>query len=330
MCPPPPGLRLRVRWAHPHRHFISAITSYPYNPLSNIPPETQDIQEYRFTHLHQTYILIDTPGFDDTHLPNSAVVHSLLSWLSKSFRAGTRLNGILYLHRISDTRMTGSAYENLRMFRSLVGDAALPNVLLVTTFWDTVPRSRGEANERELVTKPDFWGRMVGRGSRVFRLPSRDARGEALSILLAVRPGKVTLQAQIEMVLEGKSAGDTAAATALLAELEIRLEEDHARFKQRVQERDYAETVRLGKEKVRLEREWEEVGRRERERGERADAAERGRIEEERRRWEGVMRGRRRELEERMERVRGEVRREVEEDRRVREELGRRMGGLYR
>src|SRR5438046_2022301 len=135
----------------------------------NPTTETQAVAEYRCYYKGRTYVLIDTPGFGDTYRSNDDIVDEVLNWLSSSYRSGTRLSGIIYLHPIDNVRMQGSARENLEMFRKLCGDDALKNVIFVTTFWDTVDVSLGARNEEELTSNDEFWGRMVKKGSRVRR-----------------------------------------------------------------------------------------------------------------------------------------------------------------
>lgn len=114
-----------------------------------------------------TVYLIDTPGFDDTSRSDNEVLCEIASWLTTSYTAKIRLSGIIYLHRISDQRMQGSAKKNLFMFKKLCGPNALKHVILATTMWDRVSEAEGKARENELTTTPDFWGWMVSQGSRV-------------------------------------------------------------------------------------------------------------------------------------------------------------------
>lgn len=116
-----------------------------------------------------TVYLVDTPGFDDTNRSDTEVLRELATWLADSYTAKINLSGIIYLHRISDVRMQGSAKKNLYMFKKLCGDNALKNVILGTTMWDKVSETEGTARELELISTPDFWGWMVKQGSRVSR-----------------------------------------------------------------------------------------------------------------------------------------------------------------
>ncbi|KAH6681131.1 hypothetical protein F5X68DRAFT_277541 [Plectosphaerella plurivora] len=117
----------------------------------------------------QTVYLIDTPGFDDSVRTDSQVLREIASWLSRSYTNKIFLHGIIYVHRISDRRMQGSALRNLLAFKRLCGDNGLKKVLLVTTMWDEVPRDEATVREEELVSKPEFWGRMIQKGSTTHR-----------------------------------------------------------------------------------------------------------------------------------------------------------------
>jgi len=168
------------------------------------------VSAYSFELYGRRYVLVDTPGFDDTFQSDVAVTEKILAWLNSSYRAGTRLNGVLYLHSIAQPRMSGSAFDNLCMFRKLVGADCLDSVVLATTFWDKVALSEGHKRCKELEDDKRYWGRMKKAGSRVVTL--RNDHEDALNILAEVSRGsKTVLQAQREMVDEGKTFDQTAA-----------------------------------------------------------------------------------------------------------------------
>ena len=68
---------------------------------------------YQGKHVH----LIDTPGFDDTETADIDTLKTIAAYLSASYANGVRINGIVYLHRISDNRLSGTSSRNLRMFK---------------------------------------------------------------------------------------------------------------------------------------------------------------------------------------------------------------------
>ncbi|KAH8702821.1 P-loop containing nucleoside triphosphate hydrolase protein, partial [Phaeosphaeriaceae sp. PMI808] len=171
----------------------------------SLESETLEVHEYRCQYKERTYVLIDTPGFDDSYRSNDEIVKTILVWLEESYRSRKLLSGIIYLHRISDPRMQGSSLENIRMFRRLCGFEALKNVLLVTTFWDTVSDAEGRRRERELSSNDEFWGRMIKKGSKVKRWSQCSRSDVTKGILDAIVPdAKRALQAQIEIVDQGK------------------------------------------------------------------------------------------------------------------------------
>ena len=226
------------------------------------------------------YVLIDTPGFDDPLKSDTAVVDKVLQWLETSYRAGRQLSGIIYLHRIIDPRMQGSALRNMRMFRKLCGPDCYKNVVLATTFWNKVSEATGQEREKELMAKDEFWGQMVKKGSQVVRL-GRD-KDSALGVIgLIKQDDKILLQAQKELVLENKSRDETAAAVLVNEEAKklekerqrrLAMEKDQAERQLRARE---AERARKAKEeKDRLAAELEEQGRLNRERQEQRERQE--------------------------------------------------------
>jgi hypothetical protein len=63
---------------------------------------TQEVQSYKFEHDGKVYSIVDTPGFNDTYRSDNEVLKELADWLLKSYQDGVKINGIIYLHRISD------------------------------------------------------------------------------------------------------------------------------------------------------------------------------------------------------------------------------------
>jgi hypothetical protein len=181
----------------------------------------------------------------------------VLEWLETSFRSGTRLNGLIYLHRIIDPKMQGSALNNMRMFRKLCGPECFGNIILATTFWDDVSAALGAHREKQLKEKDEFWGKMVKKGSEVVRLGT--GREEGMQLLMEIaRKQKITLQSQREMVDENKSAGETAAAQSVYDEVrkqreefERRMEEERAENKRLLEQQALERVQALERDRVR-------------------------------------------------------------------------------
>ena len=128
------------------------------------------MQAYRFNWKGRIYELVDTPGFDDTHVSDTEVLRKILVWLEASYKKGQRIHGLIYLHRISDIRLQGSAKRNLHIFRKICGESGLNNVVLATTFWDVIDNVTGVRRETAFKETGGFWHDMIRHGSRVFRL----------------------------------------------------------------------------------------------------------------------------------------------------------------
>lgn len=91
---------------------------------------TSKVGVFQFPYKGSRVFLVDTPRFDDTERSDSEVLKDVAFWLAAAYSKSVRLAGIIYLHRIIDPRMQGSALKNLRMFQKLCGDGNLGSVVL--------------------------------------------------------------------------------------------------------------------------------------------------------------------------------------------------------
>lgn len=179
--------------------------------------------------------LVDTPGFDDTDRSDTVILKEIASWLTASYSNAIKLHGIIYLHRITDPRMQGSARRNLVMFKKLCGVDALKNVVLATTMWERVIEEDGVERERQLSVTQDFWGYMLEKGSQIHRhYNDRESAIRLIQSLIANRVAtpKVVLDIQAQMVDHGMDLSDTAAGQALDDEIS----EERKRFAKEIAE----------------------------------------------------------------------------------------------
>jgi hypothetical protein len=153
--------------------------------------------------------------------------------------------------------MQGSAFKNLRMFRSLCGGDALKNVILATSFWDQVEPRYGEKREQELITSKQFWAEMVAKGSKVMRLERN--RATCLAVLREIAKNqRMDLQAQKEMVEQNKSILDTAAGRAAMqdsetAKVQKQMREAREKEKKRMRRLANKQARKAKREKVTLQ-----------------------------------------------------------------------------
>ncbi|KAG8798113.1 gTPase, IMAP member 8, partial [Serendipita sp. 398] len=106
----------------------------------------------------QSFAFVDTPGLDDVN----------------------KLDRILYMHRISDNRLTASPLDVLEKFAALCGNSAMPNVTMVTTMWSLVKDNIG--NEREEGLRKILKSRTTTVQCRIARFGDDEA--SARSIIL--------------------------------------------------------------------------------------------------------------------------------------------------
>jgi len=162
--------------------------------------------------------LIDTPGFDDTTQSDADVLRTIAVFLETSFERGNTLAGILYFHRISDFRMGGTQRRNFRMFRSLCGENALKNVVIVTNMWGGVEPEVGNAREAELRSEDIFFKPALDKGAQMARHENTISSAETI-IRLVLNNHPLPLQIQKELVVEHKNIDETSAGQELSQEL---------------------------------------------------------------------------------------------------------------
>ncbi|KAJ4194398.1 hypothetical protein NW755_003154 [Fusarium falciforme] len=193
---------------------------------------TSDVAIYPFVLSDScTVYLIDTPGFDDSHKSGTEVLNDLAAWLVAFRVAKILLHGIIYLHRITDTRMQGSAKKNLLLFKKLCGQNALKNVVLATTMWEWAPSEMARSREKELIETSEYWGYMMKHGSMCFRVDSPDSEKHIVQHL-ANHNNPVTTDLQTQLVDERRRLNKTSAGQ----ELQTEVAKDKRRWERAVQE----------------------------------------------------------------------------------------------
>ncbi|KAI0071420.1 hypothetical protein K474DRAFT_1669018 [Panus rudis PR-1116 ss-1] len=179
-------------------------------------------------------VLIDTPGFDDTTKSDAEVLDIICDYLSSDYQNGHKLTGIIYLHRITDNRMAGSAMRNFRFFQDLCGDGALANCAIVTNMWNSISKELAEARETELKSKPQFFRPALEKGAKLFRHDNTTQSAHTIISSLLSKP-PVVLALQRELVDERKRIFETVAGATLLGEM-AEQERKHQEELQKLQE----------------------------------------------------------------------------------------------
>ncbi|KAI1123090.1 P-loop containing nucleoside triphosphate hydrolase protein [Nemania abortiva] len=206
--------------------FISKVTGRTdLNIGHSLTSCTRDIEVIETKIDGRVVRFVDTPGFSDTTLSDGEVLQLIADYLATAYKNDMKLSGIIYLHPISDTRVTHHATRNLQMFQKLTGENNLKNVLLATSMWDKVSAEEGERREAELKSK--FWRVLLAWEAKAVRYGgTRDSARAMARALMANKPFFVQLQR--EMGKDNKALRDTEAGRQVMMEL-AKLKEDHKR-----------------------------------------------------------------------------------------------------
>jgi GTPase SAR1 family protein len=203
-------------------------------------------------------LVLDTPGFDDNARTDSEILTEIARVLSAQYTLGVKLKGIIYIHRITDIRYSGSSVKTFEVFKKICGTEALSNVLLATSRWADVDQVVGADRERQLRDK--FWTFMLSKGSNMIRFHGdRDSAIALVSQL--VSKDSVVLELQKELVDEGKQLNQTIAGSFVsddVEELKVRYTKELAdleKLKKGLLDDDR-------KLKRKIQKEWEEEQRR--------------------------------------------------------------------
>jgi len=198
--------------------FINLASGSNLREGSGLESCTNEVQTSVPFHIgRQQIILIDTPGFDDTSLTDTDVLKLIAAYLVTTNKQGARLAGVIYMQRISDLRVGGSARRDFRMFQELCGEEAYPNVIIVTNMWGSVTAEDGNAREQELATKVIFFKPILDKHAKMLRHDNTKQSAHQI-IRSFVDKEPVVLQIQRELG-EGMDITQTAAYKQLDREL---------------------------------------------------------------------------------------------------------------
>ena len=168
--------------------------------------------------------LVDSPGFDDSDKSGVDVLEDIATWLAKVYSFNARLAGIIYLHKITDNKFTGSTKLNLHMFKKLCGNDNLHSVRLVTTHWtnertghSTVSDQDADIRLKELSEDEDAWGQMIRFRSTVDHHDNTKASAERIVRSIVQQKKRVVPLIARELVDGGMQIIETQAGQHLEA-----------------------------------------------------------------------------------------------------------------
>ncbi|KAM7196176.1 nucleolar GTP-binding protein 1 [Rhypophila sp. PSN 637] len=180
--------------------FVKSLGAIPKNgKVQN--GSTIECKDYETTVSDKKFLIIDTPGLDDSPAGNLEV----LGKIAAKLRSSPNVNAAIYFHRITNTRLTGSARSNIDLFLQICGKVFFEQTALVTTMWNNI-------NAQELKRFHDLNGQLSGKVSsqtqgltRFFEFNS-NKEGSAVAVLdhfakskkLASSPQRLALARELD------------------------------------------------------------------------------------------------------------------------------------
>lgn len=178
----------------------------------------------------RTITVVDTPGFNDTTRPDGEILAEISEFLAAQRGINVPLRGILFLHKITDNKMTGSDETYLSLLESLLGDEAIPNLILVTTMWNKMrDEDEGEGMQREQDLIDNYWAPLIAKGSYVAQFDGTHKTALSFVSHLSGKKG-VVLQVQKEVWDEEKAINKTTAGRKLWQRLTKKKEKMQGRL----------------------------------------------------------------------------------------------------
>ncbi|KAF9039036.1 hypothetical protein BJ165DRAFT_1495954 [Panaeolus papilionaceus] len=137
---------------------------------------TQEITAFKILGLRRIWsdiYLVDVPGFADQKISEMRIIAMIRNWVNKNISpVGTGVMGyILYLDRITDTRVAGSKKKLIALFKELLGPGRAKSVTIITTMWDELwteaQRERAENRYRQL--ESEHWKDLIDQGAKIVK-----------------------------------------------------------------------------------------------------------------------------------------------------------------
>lgn len=127
-------------------------------------------------------LLFDTPGFNDTYRSDAEILKEIAAALVGLYKENIRLAGIIYLHRITDPRMSGTSVKSLEIIQALCGSSNFKSITVVMNMWSSIDEET--AKRRELELRETFWEPLLSHGSTA--RPHFGTKESALAIVRSI------------------------------------------------------------------------------------------------------------------------------------------------
>ncbi|TFK19367.1 P-loop containing nucleoside triphosphate hydrolase protein [Coprinopsis marcescibilis] len=230
--------------------FINSVTGSYTAPVGHdLSSLTASVDQYAHTLVGGACVrLVDTPGFNDYKGEGSKSDLQILQMIAAFLKtdsyghrhdANRKFTGVVYLHNITDQRVSRMARRNMRIFKQLCGTDSMKNVVVVTTCWDLISDIQdGIAKEEQLKSDEGLLKELHDAGAEFLRSGHFDSDKfpgdkcfqtpqNIISRILSLDP--LFLQIQQEMD-KGDSVAETTAGSTIFQEVE----ELKREFKERI------------------------------------------------------------------------------------------------
>jgi len=124
-------------------------------------------------------VFVDTPAFDiDIDVNAEANLRRQIEkWQKKTSTQNHAVAGIIYLHKISETRIMEPPHKRLKTFDQLCGGGLSEKVLLVTTMWNEVDQAVGTSREHQI--RANYWESATTNRTTMARFDAKNDGAQA-------------------------------------------------------------------------------------------------------------------------------------------------------
>ncbi|RMZ82460.1 hypothetical protein DV737_g1981, partial [Chaetothyriales sp. CBS 132003] len=182
-------------------------------------------------------------------MPDAEVLAMLANFILDLYSLGQEVHGVIFIHRITDVRLSGSLIKTAQIIRHITGEKFKGRFALVTSMWDLVEDNEvAYKRESELMRHPKFWKDLGAqfKFSGTEQTARKVARWFLNRTTFLEAPPHLLLYAQLKA---GKLLSETDAGTFVMGELS----------KQRQKHVDAVERLRYEISQARQDRDGETV-----------------------------------------------------------------------
>ncbi|KAK0720830.1 P-loop containing nucleoside triphosphate hydrolase protein [Lasiosphaeris hirsuta] len=190
--------------------FISAVLGEDIGIGHSADPCTRDCKLYSVLYKDVVFELIDTPGFDDPTRDGIDILRNITLHVEG-------VAGVIYCHRMTDTRLNGDDKLNLEVVKAMCGERFFSRIVICSTHWDTtMPGSREAPQARmESLLDKEFESIMEG-GAMYMEFLGESKPASSLNVLdLFLTQRRPPMMALLDQRLRVRTARETHAGKVI-------------------------------------------------------------------------------------------------------------------